>query len=233
MTRILFGVAGTALVAATSLALAQNPAQIVPTGSEATVPTAAPAATPATAAPAAAPAVPAAGAAPAVAPAKADAAAPAAVGAMSADSKANGTEATPGEVGKFVDADGNPIYHKNDDGTFDYYTWRGYKKYSANCFQCHGPDGLGSSFAPNLTEQLQHLNYYDFTGIVVNGQQNKWHPVNSIMPAWGEDVNVMCFLDSIYVYLRGRTDGAIPRGEPKKPGINKEAQAAENSCLGF
>ena len=122
---------------------------------------------------------------------------------------------------------------KNADGTFDYYTWRGYKKYSANCMQCHGPDGLGSSFAPNLTESLQRINYYDFTGIVVNGQQNKWHLVNSIMPAWGEDLNVMCFLDGIYVYLRGRADGAIPRGEPKKPAVNKEAQAAENACLGF
>ncbi|RZL47081.1 MAG: c-type cytochrome [Variovorax sp.] len=152
---------------------------------------------------------------------------------MSADTKANGAAATAGDEGKFVDSAGNPIYSKAADGTFDYYAWRGYKKYSANCMQCHGPDGLGSSFAPNLTDQLQRINYYDFTGIVVNGQQNKWHPVNSIMPAWGEDLNVMCFLDGIYVYLRGRADGVVPRGEPKKPAANKEAQAAENACLGF
>ncbi|KQT47639.1 cytochrome C [Aureimonas sp. Leaf454] len=145
----------------------------------------------------------------------------------------SGAEATPGEGGKFVDSAGNPIYAKNADGTFDYYTWRGYKKFMANCMQCHGPDGMGSSFAPNLTESLTRINYYDFTGIIVNGQQNKWHPVNSIMPAWGEDLNVMCFLDGIYVYLRGRADGAVPRGEPKKPAVNKEAQAAENACLGF
>ncbi|BDA86332.1 hypothetical protein Sa4125_38740 [Aureimonas sp. SA4125] len=241
MNRTLLALAGTALLATTSLGSAQTaqaPAQIVPAApagaaaATATSPAAAPATPAATpAAPAAAPTAPAA-AAPAAATATASAA-PAAGGAMSIDSKENGMEATPGEEGKFVDSAGNPIYAKNADGTFDYYTWRGYKKYSANCFQCHGPDGLGSSFAPNLAEQLQRINYYDFTGIVVNGQQNKWHPVNSIMPAWGEDVNVMCFLDSIYVYLRGRADGAIPRGEPKKPALNKEAQAAENSCLGF
>jgi methanol metabolism-related c-type cytochrome len=231
------------LLATTTLGSAQTaqaPAQIVPAtpaGAAAPAAPAAPApAAPAPAAAAPAAAAPAAAEAPAAAPAAPTAtaaAAPAAGGVMSIDSKENGTEATPGEEGKFVDSAGNPIYSKSEDGTFDYATWRGYKKYSANCFQCHGPDGLGSSFAPNLTEQLQRINYYDFTGIVVNGQQNKWHPVNSIMPAWGEDVNVMCFLDSIYVYLRGRADGAIPRGEPKKPKINKEAQAAENACLGF
>ena len=230
MTRIVLALAGSLVLTATPLALAQTaqaPAQIVPAA-----PAGAASAAPSAAAAPAASAPVASETAPAVATTAA-AEAPGTGGALSADSKANGTEATPGEDGKFVDADGNPIYHKNDDGTFDYYTWRGYKKYSANCFQCHGPDGLGSSFAPNLTEQLQRINYYDFTGIVVNGQKNQWHPVNSIMPAWGEDVNVMCFLDSIYVYLRGRTDGAIPRGEPKRPPINKVAQAAENSCLGF
>lgn len=173
------------------------------------------------------------GAAPAAGAATAEAGAEPKPGVMSLDSKEAGTEATPGEEGKFVDSAGSPIYAKTEDGTFDYQTWRGYKKYSANCLACHGPDGLGSSFAPNLTESLQRINYYDFAGIIVNGQQNKWHPVNSIMPAWGEDLNVMCFLDGIYVYLRGRADGAIGRGEPKKPSVNKEAQAAENACLGF
>lgn len=263
MTRNLLALAGALLLSTASYVVAQDaqaPAVIVPSGSSGAAevaqaaPTTPPAAAPATPAPAAAPAAPPA-AAPTEAPAggagaaaatsatpapAAGAAAPAEAagaepkpGVMSADSKAAGTEATPGEEGKFVDSGGNPIYAKTEDGAFDYQTWRGYKKYSANCLACHGPDGLGSSFAPNLTESLQRISYYDFTGIIVNGQQNKWHPVNSIMPAWGEDLNVMCFLDGIYVYLRGRADGAIGRGEPKKPAINKEAQAAENACLGF
>jgi methanol metabolism-related c-type cytochrome len=151
----------------------------------------------------------------------------------SLDTVTAGNQATEGDQGKFVDSAGNPTYNIDEAGKVDWYAWRGSKKYGANCLQCHGPDGLGSSFAPNLTESLTHLSYFDFVGIVVSGQQNKWHPQNSVMPAWGEDPNVMCSLDAIYIYLRGRTDGVIGRGEPPRPEKNEEAQAAEYECLGF
>ncbi|MCB8838257.1 c-type cytochrome [Aurantimonas sp. VKM B-3413] len=152
----------------------------------------------------------------------------------SKDTAAEGNSGEKGDLGEYKDSAGNPVYNISADGTYDWYAWRGYKKYMANCMQCHGPDGLGSSFAPNLTDQLTNLSYYDFAGIVVSGQKNKWSPSgNSVMPAWGEDPNVMCSLDAIYVYLRGRADGVIPRGEPKPHDKNKEAQDQEYSCLGF
>jgi methanol metabolism-related c-type cytochrome len=151
----------------------------------------------------------------------------------SMDTETAGNQATEGDQGKFADSAGNPTYNIDDEGKVDWYAWRGSKKYGANCLQCHGPDGLGSSFAPDLTESLTHLSYFDFVGIVVSGQQNKWHPQNSVMPAWGEDPNVMCSLDAIYIYLRGRADGVIGRGEPPRPEKNEEAQAAEYECLGF
>ncbi|UHD46827.1 c-type cytochrome, methanol metabolism-related [Aureimonas altamirensis] len=152
----------------------------------------------------------------------------------SLDTVNNGVEATEGENGKFVDSADVPTYSLQQDGTADFYTWRGYKKYTANCMQCHGPDGQGSSFAPNLTESLKQMDYYAFTGVVVGGQQNLWNTGgNSVMPAWGEDKNVMCYLDAIYVYLRARTDGVVGKGEPKRPPINEQARAAENECLGF
>lgn len=154
----------------------------------------------------------------------------------SADTQAAGNAVTIGDLGKPMDPAGNPTYNIAEDGTADWYTWRGYKKYGANCLQCHGPDGLGSSFAPNLTESLQNLSYFDFAGIVVSGQQNKWHPVNSVMPAWGEDPNVMCSLDAIYIYLRARADGVVGRGEPPRPEKTDETQAAQEAeyeCLGF
>ncbi|MER0238514.1 c-type cytochrome [Fulvimarina sp. MAC8] len=161
----------------------------------------------------------------------------------SADTEAEGnavSETKPADAdqtpGLALDSAGNPVYALADGGA-DWYTWRGYKKYGANCLQCHGPDGMGSSFAPNLTESIQDLSYYDFAGIIVSGQQNKWSSSgNSIMPAWGEDPNVMCSLDAIYVYLRGRTDGVVGRGEPKRPektDLTKAAQDHEYSCLGF
>ncbi|MCE7028625.1 c-type cytochrome [Jiella avicenniae] len=152
----------------------------------------------------------------------------------SKDTATEGNEPTEGDLGKYTDPSGNPTYLVDADGKADWYTWRGYKKYMANCMQCHGPDGLGSSFAPNLTDQLQALSYYDFAGIVVSGQQNKWNPSgNSVMPAWGEDPNVMCSMDAIYIYLRARADGVVGRGEPKRIGNNKAAQDEEYSCLGF
>ncbi|WP_237153498.1 c-type cytochrome, methanol metabolism-related [Oryzibacter oryziterrae] len=138
------------------------------------------------------------------------------------------------DAGKWLDANGDPTYKKEADGTVDYYTWMGYKRYTANCMACHGPDGMGSSFAPPLAKSLQKFDYSTFAGIVASGQQNKWNTAgNSVMPAWGTDLNVMCYMDYIYVYLRARADGAIDRGEPKKPPLNKTAKEAAYSCLGF
>ena len=152
----------------------------------------------------------------------------------SKDTATEGNTPTEGDLGKYTDPADNPTYLVGADGKVDWYTWRGYKKYMANCMQCHGPDGLGSSFAPNLTSQMQDLSYYDFAGIIVGGQKNKWNTSgNSIMPAWGEDPNVMCSMDAIYIYLRARTDGVVGRGEPKRIANNKPAQEEEYNCLGF
>ncbi|MBO0903713.1 c-type cytochrome [Jiella sp. MQZ13P-4] len=152
----------------------------------------------------------------------------------SKDTETEGNTPQLSDLGEYKDPAGNPTYLIDSAGKVDWYTWRGYKKYMANCMQCHGPDGLGSSFAPNLTDQLTALSYYDFAGIVVSGQQNKWNPSgNSVMPAWGDDPNVMCSMDAIYTYLRARADGVVGRGEPKRIANNKEAQDAEYKCLGF
>ncbi|MEN3793099.1 hypothetical protein [Fulvimarina sp. MAC3] len=161
----------------------------------------------------------------------------------SADTKAESNEVAsfkPNDAGEdpglALDTAEKPVYAFNGE-TPDWYTWRGYKKYGANCLQCHGPDGMGSSFAPNLTESLQDIDYYEFAGIIVGGQQNQWNSSgNSIMPAWGEDPNVMCSLNAIYVYLRGRADGVVGRGEPPRPDKSDKSEAAkdyEYSCLGF
>ncbi|KKN84540.1 hypothetical protein LCGC14_0288060 [marine sediment metagenome] len=236
MNSKLIAFAGVVLLSASSLTFAQSDGTtVVPAGQQA------PAAT--------APTAPAGDAAAAPAPAAADPAEAAAASgdkAMAAgdtmtvdahpskDTATEGNQPSEGEMGKFVDPAGNPTYSMTEDGTADWYTWRGYKKYGANCLQCHGPDGLGSSFAPNLTESLQTLSYFDFVGVVVSGQQNKWNSSgNSIMPAWGEDPNVMCSLDAIYIYLRARTDGVVGRGEPKRPAKNEAGQKAEYDCLGF
>lgn len=111
-------------------------------------------------------------------------------------------------------------------------TWAefsGYKRYGGNCLQCHGPDGMGSSFAPNLTESLKAIDHEKFTETVVNGRVNGEY----VMPAFGADPNVMCYLDDIHAYLKARSEGRIGRGRPVA-GMKKPADVAEaeTACMG-
>jgi hypothetical protein len=53
------------------------------------------------------------------------------------------------------------------------------------------------------------------------------------MPAFDGNTNVMCYLDDIYIYLKARSDGVIPRG--RLPGRDEKPQAAkdhEKACVG-
>jgi hypothetical protein len=53
------------------------------------------------------------------------------------------------------------------------------------------------------------------------------------MPAFSNNVNVMCYIDDLYIYLKARADGAIPRGRPsKREDKPKMATQNEDSCLG-
>jgi hypothetical protein len=54
------------------------------------------------------------------------------------------------------------------------------------------------------------------------------------MPSFASNVNVMCYLDDIYVYLRARANDAIPGGRPPKHEDKPDAaRAAEASCTGI
>jgi methanol metabolism-related c-type cytochrome len=135
--------------------------------------------------------------------------------------------------GEYRDKDGNPTYKVDKDGKVDFYSYIGFVRYSANCMHCHGPDGLGSTYAPSLVNSLKTLNYSDVMTIVASGKKEVNESKQLVMPALGEDKNVMCFIDAIYTYLRARSDGAIGRGrpaehEPKPKGFS----AAEDSCMG-
>lgn len=135
--------------------------------------------------------------------------------------------------GQYADKAGNPTFKIDKDGTVDWYTSVGYVRYTANCMQCHGPDGLGSSFGPSLVDALQALSYSQFTDTVTNGKQNVSASQDLVMPAFGTNPNVMCYLDAIFIYLRARSDGALGRGQPQEnaprpPGYSK----AEDACMG-
>jgi methanol metabolism-related c-type cytochrome len=137
------------------------------------------------------------------------------------------------EDGKYADKDGNPTYKISEDGVVDWYTYSGFRRYHSDCHVCHGPNGEGSSYAPALAESLKTLNYVDFNNIVTNGRKNVDAANDKVMPAFATNVNVMCFLDDIYVYLRARANNAIPGGRPPKHEDKPEAaKAAESSCTG-
>jgi methanol metabolism-related c-type cytochrome len=137
------------------------------------------------------------------------------------------------EDGKWYDADGNPTFRIQDDGTVDWYTFSGYRRYHSDCHVCHGPDGVGSSYAPALAGSMKNMDYGTFLSIVAEGRKNMTAGKENVMPAFGDNKNVYCYLDDIYIYLRARAVGAAPRGRPpKKAEKPQAAKEHEASCMG-
>jgi methanol metabolism-related c-type cytochrome len=137
------------------------------------------------------------------------------------------------DEGKYADKDGRPTFKVDKDGKVDFYTYIGYVRYTANCMHCHGPDGLGSTYAPSLVNSLKSLDYADVMTTVANGKKDVSESSQLVMPSFGENKNIMCYIDAIYIYLRARSVDAIPRGrpqdhEPKPKGFSE----TEDSCMG-
>ena len=135
--------------------------------------------------------------------------------------------------GKWETADGHPTYNIASDGTVDWYTFSGFRRYHSECHVCHGPDGEGSSYAPGLMESLRKITYEDFVGVVASGREEVRADKQSKMPALGDNRNVMCYIDDIYIYLKARADGVLPRGRPaKRIDKSEAAEAQEKACFG-
>jgi methanol metabolism-related c-type cytochrome len=136
--------------------------------------------------------------------------------------------------GKYLDKEGNPTYKISADGMVDWYTFSGFRRYHSDCHVCHGPNGDGSTYAPALAASLKSLSYSDFADVVTNGRKNVDSANDKVMPSFGTNVNVMCYLDDIYVYLRARASNAIPGGRPPTHEDKSEAaKQAEASCTGI
>jgi len=118
--------------------------------------------------------------------------------------------------GKWTDKDGTPTFKVEPDGTVDWYTYVGFTRYSSECLRCHGPDGAGSSYGPDLTHSLKEMSADEFKEVVVNGRKNVSTSVQNVMPPFGEVEDVMLYLDDIYGYLKARSDGVLDRGRPER-----------------
>ncbi len=143
------------------------------------------------------------------------------------------------EDGKWTLPEGTPTFHvvaTPEKIRVDWYTYNGYRRYHADCHVCHGPDGAGSTFAPALADSLKSISYSDFVGIVASGRVVKRADGGkNVMPAFGANPNVMCFIDDIYAYLKARATGAWPRLKPSGDQRDPKPQAArdhQKECYG-
>ena len=167
--------------------------------------------------------------------------------AQAAEEKADGEEKTVRNAGRspdkvykedgkyFLKETDDPTYNQNEKGEWDWLTFNGNRRYHAECHVCHGPLGLGSSFAPALAKSLKTLSYTQFREVVVNGRSvpQADGSVNS-MPSFGNNKNVACFLDDFYVYLKARADGAlgkIAHTQMKKEAKSDEIREEEAECF--
>ena len=126
-----------------------------------------------------------------------------------------------------------PDLQARADGSVDWYTYSGYRRYHAECHVCHGPDGEGSSYAPKLVNSVKRIDYSAFLEVVTNGRQNVGQGQENVMPGFGTNLNVMCYIDDLYIYLRARAQGDLPRGRPAKHADKPPAAAEEEkACFG-
>ena len=138
-------------------------------------------------------------------------------------------EVAESEDGRYYTEDGTPTFSIAEDGTVDWLTFSGFRRYHAECHVCHGPDGEGATYAPAVKNSAIDLGYDGFFEVVVNGRVNG----NSVMPHFGENRNVMCYLDDIYVYLKARGADVVPRGRPAQKEAKSDAiRYDEDSCMG-
>jgi methanol metabolism-related c-type cytochrome len=137
------------------------------------------------------------------------------------------------EDGKYYDKDGTPTYKVAPDGTVDWYTYSGYRRYHSECHVCHGPDGMGSTYAPALIESVKAMSYGDFLAVIASGRKNVSSSQENVMPALGDNPNVACYMDDLYVYLRARSNEAWGRTRPGKHEDKNDAYTKnEDSCMG-
>ena len=91
-------------------------------------------------------------------------------------------------------------------------TYIGWRTFHSTCFVCHGPNALGSTFAPSLVERLKEIDKARFMHSVEDGYQGQI----GVMPAWKDNPNVNKRFDDLYTYLRARADGVLPAVRPQR-----------------
>ncbi len=105
-------------------------------------------------------------------------------------------------------------YHTAPLDTVDARTYQGWKYYNLNCSRCHGEDVTGTLLAPHLILSLKPdgaiPNEEIFLQTVCSGRPEKG------MPAWCALGLTPAQIDTIYAYVKGRSDAALHPGRPAR-----------------
>ena len=103
-------------------------------------------------------------------------------------------------------------YHQAPLDTVSQVVYDGWKQFNLNCARCHGEDVQGTTIAPHLIVSLRPdgpINTKElFVQTVCAGRPAKG------MPAWCALGLGMDQINSIYAYVKGRSDGKIHPGRP-------------------
>ena len=113
---------------------------------------------------------------------------------------------------------------RRQDRQLDWYTYSGFRRYHSECHVCHGPDGEGSSYAPALVNSLKTMTTAISCGSSPAGSVRDEAGTEFVMPALGDNKNVMCFIDDLYYISRRASDRAAPRSLGRAA-IDKPEQA--------
>lgn len=108
--------------------------------------------------------------------------------------RALASSSAPADVKLYTVAEGTKVDAKTLEG---FRTWR-----AAACDRCHGANQEGM-VGPSLIASLKILSKDDFVKTLKEGRLEKG------MPGWSTNTQVMDNMDSLYAYLKGRSDGAI------------------------
>lgn len=99
-----------------------------------------------------------------------------------------------------------------EDGKVDPDTYQGYLVYTRACQACHGPDGLGSSFAPSLVRASERRPFAEFAQTIAAGREVQ---PGQVMPSFADDTYVIGNIENIYRYMKARAAGDVGRGRPQ------------------
>ena len=137
------------------------------------------------------------------------------------------------EDGKYFDAEGDPTYHIAADGTVDWYTYSGFRRYHSGM-----PRLSRTGWPRQLIRARPGRADEDDVLWGFPRSRRQWARDRDDCDAAQDaglrhNKNVMCFIDDLYVYLKARADGALGRDRPPKQEPKSDAaRAAEKACFG-